>query len=152
MASAASHIGVCVTDMDKARRFYEGVFGFRSAFGFATDDPMTAQLLRLTPPAALNADYLWLDGLLLELITFDTTAPRQPRVVNEPGLTHLSFFVEDLEATVAAVEQLGGAVRADTNVGVAVFVEDPDGQMIELVGPDGRFRDMRDRAVGALDA
>ena len=151
MPSAVSHIGVCVTDMDKARHFYEGVFGFRSAFGFATDDPVSAQLLRLAPPASLDADYLWLDGVLLELLAFDPAAPRQPRVMNEPGLTHLSFFVDDLDATVAAIEQFGGVVRADTNVGVAVFVEDPDGQMIELVGPGGRFRDMRDRAVGALD-
>jgi lactoylglutathione lyase len=98
----------------------------------------------------LNADYLWLDGLLLELLAFNSTEARQDRVMNEPGLTHLSFFVDDLDEATAAAERLGGVVRTDTNVGVAVIVEDPDGQIIELVGPGGRFRSMRDHAVGAL--
>ena len=151
MPNAVSHIGLCVTDIGRSRRFYEGVFGFRSAFAFSTDDPITPQLLRLTPPVTLNADYLWLHGTLLELLAFDAMEPRRARVMNEPGLTHLSFFVDDLEGATAAVESLGGHVRADTHVGVAVIVEDPDGQIVELVGPGGRFRGMRDAAVGALN-
>jgi catechol 2,3-dioxygenase-like lactoylglutathione lyase family enzyme len=151
MPSAASHIGLCVNDMDRARAFYTGVFGFRSAFEFATDDPMTARLLRLDPPQGLRAEYLWLDGLLLELIAFDSLAAQQPRVMNEPGLTHLSFFVDDLDATLTQVAELGGTVRTDTNLRVAVMIEDPDGQMIELVGSEGQFRAMRDQAVRALD-
>jgi catechol 2,3-dioxygenase-like lactoylglutathione lyase family enzyme len=127
------------------------VFGFRAAFEFETDDPATAQLLRLGQPFSLTADYLWLDGLLLELIGFDATAPGSDRVMNEPGLTHLSFFVDDVEATAAEVERLGGTVRTDTNLGVAVMVEDPDGQLLELVGARGRFQTVRDRAIAALD-
>ena len=150
MANACSHIGLCVTDLERSRRFYEGVFGFRSAFQIRTDGPETPQLLRLDPPLVLDAVYLWLDGLLLELLAFDRTERTSPRVMNEPGLTHLSLFVEDLDATLDAVGHHGGRVRTDTNIGIAVFVEDPDGQAIEVIGPGGQFRAMRDNAVRKL--
>ena len=150
MANACSHIGLCVTDLERSRRFYEEVFGFRSAFDLRTDGPETPQLLRLDAPLTLDAVYLWLDGLLLELLAFDRTDRTTPRVMNEPGLTHLSLFVEDLDSTIDAVGQYEGRVRADTNIGVAVFVEEPDGQAIEVIGPGGRFRTMRDEAVRKL--
>jgi catechol 2,3-dioxygenase-like lactoylglutathione lyase family enzyme len=148
--SACSHIGLCVTDLERSRRFYEGVFGFRVAFELRTDGPETPKLLRIAPPVVLDAMYLSLEGLLLELLAFDRAAPAaSTRVMNEPGLTHISIFVEDLEAVVTAVPTFGGRVRDDTNIGVAVFVEDPDGQAIEVIGPGGRFRELRDRSVRA---
>lgn len=150
MANAYSHVGLCVTDLDRSRRFYEEAFGFRPAFEFRTDGPETPKLLRLDAPLALDAVYLWLDGLLLELLAFDRTASATHRVMNEPGLTHLSLFVDDVDATLDAVRRLGGHVRDDTNIGVAVFVEDPDGQAIEVIGPGGQFRAWRDRSLDEL--
>jgi catechol 2,3-dioxygenase-like lactoylglutathione lyase family enzyme len=152
VANACSHIGLCVSDLERSRRFYEEVFGFRAAFELRTEGPETPQLLRLDPPVVLDAVYLSLDGLLLELLAFETpdTPPAHARVLNEPGLTHISLFVEDLDAVLAAVPKCGGRVRDDTNIGVAVFVEDPDGQAIEVIGPGGRFREMRDRSLRNL--
>jgi lactoylglutathione lyase len=152
MANAYSHVGLCVTDLERSRRFYEAVFGFRLAFEFRTDGPETPKLLRLDPPLRLDAVYLWLDGLLLELLHFEqpASAATHERVMNEPGLTHLSLFVEDVDAVIAAVPKYGGRVRDDTNIGVALFVEDPDGQAIEVIGPNGQFRAMRDQAVRKL--
>ena len=150
MANAYSHIGLCVSDLARSQQFYENALGFRRAFDFHTDGPETAKLLRLDRPVRLDAVYLWLDGLLLELLAFDRTAPAASRVLNEPGLTHLSVFVDDLDATLAAVKECGGRVRDDTNIGVAVFVEDPDGQAIELIGPGGQFRKLRDGSLRDL--
>jgi catechol 2,3-dioxygenase-like lactoylglutathione lyase family enzyme len=152
VANACSHIGLCVTDLGRSRRFYEEVFGFRLAFDLRSTGPETPQLLRLDPPVVLDAVYLALDGLLLELLAFDRTDTTDPaaRVMNEPGLTHISLFVEDLDAVLAAVPKCGGLVREDTNIGVAVFVEDPDGQAIEVIGPEGRFRELRDRSLRDL--
>lgn len=152
MTSACSHIGLCVTDLERSRHFYEGVFGFREAFTFRTDGPETPTLLRLDAPLTLDAVYLAVDGLLLELLHFAGPTPpaARPRAMNEPGLTHLSLFVDDLDAVIASVPQHGGQVRDDTNIGVAVFVEDPDGQAIEVLGPQGQFRAMRDGALREL--
>jgi len=150
MANAYSHIGLCVSVLDRSRRFYEEVFGFRPAFEFSTSGDETPKLLRLAAPLKLDAVYLWLEGLLLELLAFDSNAGARPRVMNEPGLTHVSIFVDDLDTVLTAVPAFGGRVRDDTNIGVAVFVEDPDGQAIEVIGPGGGFRDLRDRSLRNL--
>jgi catechol 2,3-dioxygenase-like lactoylglutathione lyase family enzyme len=63
--------------------------------------------------------------------------------MNRPGLTHLSFRVDDLDASLASLAAVGVAVREQTRVGVAamrahaVFVTDPDGTRIELVQAPG---------------
>jgi catechol 2,3-dioxygenase-like lactoylglutathione lyase family enzyme len=150
MTTAYSHIGLCVTDLARSRRFYEEVFGFRSAFGFRSEGSETAQLLRLQPPLALDAAYLYLDGLLLELLSFDRTDAPVSRVMNQPGLTHISLFVDDIPAILDAVGRYGGSVRDDTKIGVATFVEDPDGQPIEIIGSGGHFRDLRTRSLRDL--
>jgi catechol 2,3-dioxygenase-like lactoylglutathione lyase family enzyme len=152
VANACSHIGLCVTDLERSRRFYQEVFGFRLAFDLRTEGPETPKLLRLDAPLVLDAVYLALDGLLLELLYFErpTSPPAQERALNQPGLTHISLFVEDVDAVVEAVPQYGGRVRDDTNIGVALFVEDPDGQGIEIIGPTGQFRAMRDQSLRKL--
>src|SRR5947207_15653519 len=116
MANAYSHVGLCVRDLDHSRRFYEEVFGFRRAFDFRSDGPETPKLLRLEAPLVLDAVYLWLDGLLLELLAFDRTAPASPRVLNEPGLTHISVVVDALDADLAAIQRLGGRRHSDTHL------------------------------------
>ena len=53
--------------------------------------------------------------------------------MNEPGLTHLSLSVDDVDAVCARVPEFGGEVIASSNIGAAVFVRDPDGQLLELL-------------------
>jgi catechol 2,3-dioxygenase-like lactoylglutathione lyase family enzyme len=63
--------------------------------------------------------------------------------MNEPGLTHLSFRVADLQAVLAALRDAGERVLDDTVLdfpefqAAAAFVADPDGQLIELVQAPG---------------
>jgi catechol 2,3-dioxygenase-like lactoylglutathione lyase family enzyme len=151
MASACSHIGICVTDVERSQRFYEEVFGFRLAFGLRAGGEHTARLLRLDPDVALEARYLELPGLLLELLSFDNvpTAVGRERPFNETGLTHLSVLVDDIDAVRRAALSGGGRVREDTDVGGALVIEDPDGQAIEVIGPDAPFRALRARSVSA---
>ena len=53
--------------------------------------------------------------------------------MNEPGLTHISLSVDDLDATLARVPEFGGEVVAGSNIGAGVFIRDPDGQLVELL-------------------
>ena len=53
--------------------------------------------------------------------------------MNEPGLTHLSLSVDDVDAVCARVPEYGGEVVESSNIGAAVFVRDPDGQLLELL-------------------
>ena len=56
------------------------------------------------------------------------------RGFTEPGLTHLSFGVDDIPGTCALVTEHGGEVLADTELaGMAIMIRDPDGQLLELL-------------------
>jgi len=130
---AFNHLGHCVTDLARARRFYEELLRFAFWYQVEPPDESSAALLRVNEPG-LTACYLVRDGLVLELLHFAGGAePSRERVVNEPGLTHISLSVDDIAATCARVPEFGGEVLADTDIGVAVFVRDPDGQLIELL-------------------
>ena len=136
MAGAGfNHVGQCVTDLERSRRFYVEVFGFEVARELRPPDQGSDRLLRLPAPLGMTACYLKRDDFVLELLHFADagTAPGEERVMNQPGLTHLSLSVDGIEEALAAVEANGGEVLADTNLGMAVFVKDPDGQLIELL-------------------
>ncbi len=137
MSSRASFnwIGLAVADLDRSRRFYEGLLGFEYQRDLKPHDASTAQLLRIEVPVNLTAVYLTLDGFVLELLHFDREGnpDQRDRPMNEPGFTHLSVNVDDLPGILARVPDFGGTVLEDTNLGVAVCIRDPDGQLIELL-------------------
>src|SRR5665213_111459 len=98
--AAFNHIGHCVTDLNRARRFYEEVLGFGYLYEVKPPDEATAKLVMIEPPVGTTAIYLRLDGLILELLHFDRSGnpPGRARVMNEPGMTHMSVSVDDLPA------------------------------------------------------
>jgi catechol 2,3-dioxygenase-like lactoylglutathione lyase family enzyme len=144
--TAFNHIGHCVTDLSRARRFYEEALGFRYLYELKPPDEASSRLLRMELPVASTATYLRLDGLILELLHFDRPGnPRRAeRVMNEPGLTHLSVSVDDIPKALERVRELGGQVLDETDVGMAIMVRDPDGQLIELLTMDYRRRMAQD--------
>jgi catechol 2,3-dioxygenase-like lactoylglutathione lyase family enzyme len=131
---AFNHIGLCVTDVERSRAFYEGALGFRSWWEFDAPDQATEKLLGLSPPLGLHAAYMVRDGLVLELLHYSQGEhPRpRPRAMDEPGLTHISVAVQDIPAALERVRQLGGEVLEQTDVGAGIMVHDPDGQLVEL--------------------
>jgi catechol 2,3-dioxygenase-like lactoylglutathione lyase family enzyme len=134
--SIVNHVGLCVTDLDRSRRFYEELFGFEHQRDLRVPDGATSRLLRVAAPVGLTAAYLERDGFVLDLLHFDRAgnAPVRERSFTEPGLTHLSIGVDDLAATCARATELGGEVLADTEIpGLAVMIRDPDGQLVELL-------------------
>ena len=132
---AFNHVGQCVTDLARARRFYEELLGFTFEREIKPPDEPSDRLLRLEPPVGMTATYLRRDGLVLELLRFDRPGnpPYRDRVMNEPGLTHISVSVDDVDGVLARVPNYGGAVLADTNIGFGVFIRDPDGQLVEIL-------------------
>ena len=142
MGVAFNHLGQCVTDLDRSRRFYVDVLGFEPWREINPPDSPSNALLRLEPPIGLTACYLRRDGLVLELLHFAGDGARpdpavqranRDRVMNEPGLTHISVSVDDIPATCTRIVEHGGEVLTDTDIGMGIFVRDPDGQLIELL-------------------
>jgi catechol 2,3-dioxygenase-like lactoylglutathione lyase family enzyme len=134
-----NHVGQCTTDLDQAQRFYE-LLGFELDRDLSLPDEAVSALLGVEPPVGFTARYLRRGSFQLELMHFDR--PGNPaaadRVFNEPGLTHLSISVPDLDAVAAQVEQLGGTIV--TRLPLALLVRDPDGQLLELLPMDYRRR------------
>jgi catechol 2,3-dioxygenase-like lactoylglutathione lyase family enzyme len=133
-----NHVGLCVTDLAMSRRFYEEALGFIHRNDIAVPDAPASRLLQVPEPVRLTAVYLEREGFVLELLHFARAGnePARDRTFTEPGLTHLSFTVDDLAATCARVTDFGGEVLRDTDMGGrAIMVRDPDGQLLELL-PD----------------
>ena len=129
-----NHVGQCVSDLARSRRFYEELLGFEVERELRPPDDPSSTLLRLPTPLGMTALYLRRDGLVLELLHFESgTKPARERVMNETGLTHVSVSVDDVDEVCARVAEYGGVVLSDTNIGAAIFIRDPDGQLIELL-------------------
>ncbi len=131
-----NHTGLVVNDLERSKRFYQEVFGFKSWYEITPPDDPTAKLTCLAPPLRVTASYLTLDHFVLELMHYGApgaTAPFRPRTMNEPGLTHLSISVDDVRATAERVAEFGGQIIEESDVGAAILVRDPDGQLLELL-------------------
>lgn len=131
-----NHVGQCVADLARSKRFYCELLEFSFEREIAPPDDLSAKLMNLTPPLGMTAAYLVRDGLVLELLHYAApgqTQPPQPRAMNDPGLTHISLSVDDLDGVLARVADYGGQVLTETNIGVGVFIKDPDGQLLELL-------------------
>jgi lactoylglutathione lyase len=130
-----NHIGLCVADRERSRRFYEELLGFEFWWELEPPDDGTDRLLRLDKPVGLHATYLVRDGLVLELLDYSQREVRtgSGRVMDEVGLTHLSFSVPDLAVVLATVDRCGGSVIEDTVSEQSAMIRDPDGQLIELL-------------------
>ena len=139
--TVVNHVGHCVTDLERSRRFYESVFGFTHVHDLTVPDEPASALLRVPPPVGMTACYLRLGRFTLELLAFDREGndPRRDRSFTEPGLTHLSISVPDLRTTCELAELHGGEVLDDTEIdGRAILIRDPDGQVVELLPEPGR--------------
>lgn len=131
-----NHVGLCVTNLERSLRFYVALgFQHETERDLQPPDSVTGQLLGIEAPVGLTAVYLRRDEFILELLHYER--PENPastdRPMNQPGLTHLSFGVDDIESTMEQVRSHGGQVLESSNVGLAVMVRDPDGQLLELL-------------------
>ncbi|OBG63509.1 lactoylglutathione lyase [Mycobacterium sp. E1715] len=135
-----THIGLCVSDLERSVRFYCTAMGFDESGRLTVDGPETARLLGV-PGLVLDLVYLQRDGFRLELLGYPVPGVREkrrPRRMNAVGFTHLSFRVDDADAVVARIERLGGQARPERTVTFdggnrGLMATDPDGNWIELI-------------------
>jgi catechol 2,3-dioxygenase-like lactoylglutathione lyase family enzyme len=140
-----THLGICVSDLERSLRFYRDVLGCREV-GRLEMEGGAADVINGLEGVRLRAIYLERDGWRLELLAFPEpgwVGPRAPRPMNQIGLTHLSFRVADLAAVCAKLEEAGGGLLPATRIGRpgdptrAVMAHDPDGVRLELIEGSG---------------
>jgi lactoylglutathione lyase len=130
-----NHVGLCVADRERSRRFYEGLLGFEFWWEIEPPDDRTAQLVQLPEPLGTHATYLVRDGFVLELIDYSRRKVHAgpERTMDQVGLTHISFSVSDLEGVLKKAESFGGVIVDGTVTTQSAMVRDPDGQLLELL-------------------
>ena len=140
--TAFSHIGVCVSDLERSSRFYRDALGFEQVGSHHIGDEFAS--LMEVPGVDLDSVMLARDGVTVELLGFRSpghVGEAERRPMNRLGLTHLSFLVDDVDAVASAVEGAGGVLIGGTRTtldvaGVTldfVYCTDPDGTRIELM-------------------
>ena len=115
-----SHIGICVSDRVRSLRFYHDLLGFRFVSELKVAGAPPSTLLRL-PDVELRAIYLEREGVRIELLYYEAPGHQgdgSPRPMNQLGLTHLSLRTDDLEATLAELNEAGVEILADTRIDV----------------------------------
>jgi catechol 2,3-dioxygenase-like lactoylglutathione lyase family enzyme len=146
VSSRPSHFGLCVSDLERSLRFYCDGLGFVPAEGYDLDEQMLDGLdraLEIAGPVKLRSQMITNGELKIELLHFAEPSPTgEPSARrNQLGFTHLSMFVDDVDAVSARLAELGGVVLSGTRAQLGyevVFVADPDGARVELMAPPVR--------------
>ncbi len=137
-----THLGICVSDLQRSLDFYRDVLGFVEVGRFSDDRGYGSRLLELDD-IRLEAVYLERDGWRIELLWYaepGSVGDATRRPMNQLGLTHLSFVVDDLDQTLDLVRRCGGTIVEQTRMEMqskAIFATDPDGTRLELIEREG---------------
>jgi predicted enzyme related to lactoylglutathione lyase len=133
---------MCVADHERSARFYSDALGFAAAELYVMDDPALGIVMEV-PGSAIQARMVRnRDGVAFELLQFDAPAmfgPRARRPNNQYGLTHLAFYVDDIDDIADKVRAAGGLVHDHTRAffpqgdTTMMYCTDPDGVRIELM-------------------
>jgi lactoylglutathione lyase len=136
-----SHVGMCVSDLQRSLHFYVDGLGFELLRGFDIEGGAWARMMEVDDPL-LHSRFLRRDRLTIELLQFERPGhlgDGERRPLNLLGFTHLGVWVDDLDAASALVVQHGGHVIESTGIELAdiggrwIYCTDPDGVRIELI-------------------
>ena len=142
-------LGIVVSDLDKAAKFYVDVVGMTEVKGFAAPaNVATAFGLTDNQPVVVRRFVMEdvEDAPSLKLMAFPEAPgakPDQRFIHSTLGFSYLTLFVNDMDAVVeraekAEVKLLGQTpAKAGGNNYLTVY-QDPDGNFIELIGPSVR--------------
>ncbi len=142
MTHSFSHLGICVSDLERSVRFYCEGLGFEPVATHQVGAEFAA--LMEVPGVDLESRMLSRDGVTIELLGFRSPATigdTARRPMNQLGLTHLSIRVDEVDGLASTIEALGGTVVPTTRTtfdGAGyrldfLYCTDPDGVRIELM-------------------
>jgi catechol 2,3-dioxygenase-like lactoylglutathione lyase family enzyme len=139
------HTNIVAQDWKRLALFYQRVFG---CLPVPPERHLAGKWLEAAtgvPHAQIQGVHLRLpgygdDGPTLEIFQYDERMARLDTAINRPGLGHIAFAVDNVEAARKAVLDAGGGSVGEVvsveiaNAGAITFVylTDPEGNIIEL--------------------
>ncbi len=146
-----AHPGLVVSDLERARSFYEKMFGFRHFCDEGWQDNPDADKVVGVDGSACKGYTLAGHNCYLELFEFSAPAQEGPTPASlgphDLGIRHLAFFVDDCRAEYQRLIDLGGEMLGEpTDIGGDVYTaycRDPFGNIIELAELPSKEEDPR---------
>jgi len=132
----AHHVGITVSDLDRAVAFYRDTLGLAVLDRFTVGGEAFATGVSV-PGATGRFAHLDADGTRVELVEYDPQSPaRDDADLDEPGAVHLGLAVDDLDAFYErlpeTVETLSDPQTTESGTRI-LFVRDPEGNLVELL-------------------
>jgi predicted enzyme related to lactoylglutathione lyase len=147
MKAQLRYRALCISDLDRATRFYADGLGFQPVGGVEEESGAWLDGATGTPGSGLASRLVRNDaGITLKLYRFAQPEPfgsRARRKNNQYGLTHLAFYVDDIDASADRVAGAGGHVFSHTrgtyieNSTTMMYCTDADGIRVELMKAPG---------------
>jgi predicted enzyme related to lactoylglutathione lyase len=145
MKAKYKHTNIVARDWRKLAEFYERIFGCEPVPPERAAVGEWVERCTGVPGAEVRGIHLRLpgygdDGPTLEIFQYNKAEQRPETAINRPGLAHLAFEVEDVEAATEQVLAAGGghvgdlvtAKIAGAGTITFIYVTDPEGNIIEL--------------------
>lgn len=134
---ANDHTAIRVTDIGRATRFYEQVFGAKVLTNpFVIEGEFAEEMMEGPAGVRFKLRQLGFASGVIELFQFlQPINPTSPQHGSESSILHMGFHVDDVDVAARLVEQFGGRLlHPVTQWGDSklVFCADPDGNVIEL--------------------
>lgn len=133
---SAHHVGVTVTDLDRAVEFYRDVLGLALLDRFGVSGEAFSEAVGVEGATGTFA-HLDGDGARIELVEYDPEGGTRPAAdVNQPGATHLGLAVDDLDAfhddLPSEVETTSEPRTTESGTRI-LFLRDPEGNLVEVL-------------------
>lgn len=148
----ANHVGIVVSNLNNAIQFYETLTGKKAAPQDQIGGARMAAVQGLDQSLIRYAT-VHLDNLNIDLLEYEQPKPTTAHYAgNQISAMHLCFEVDDVDAAVARLKEIGikpsgepitfkaeDGLKAGIGTTVAYF-EDPDGTHLEVIAPEGPFK------------
>jgi catechol 2,3-dioxygenase-like lactoylglutathione lyase family enzyme len=143
----ADHTCFTVSDMARTLAFYRDLLGFEIIHERPAVTNNYFRKIIGFPDAVVHAVYMGIPGTTHRLELFEYKHPKgvaQNLTPNNPGSSHLAYFVDDLRALYAKLKAANVQFISDGPIymdegpntgGWALYMQDPDGIVIELFEP-----------------
>lgn len=134
-----SHVGLTVSNFEKAVKWYYDMFGFRLISEQVLQEE---QVNNLYPLYKLKNTEIHLGflrapkGGVVEIFEFSNSLPEEQVIWNKPGLTHMTYDVKNIKKWYNELKRKGVEFFSEpqqTDGTEWVFLKDPDGNLIELI-------------------